>query len=54
MVIFFAIQQPSDYQIGYLSQNQTFDENITIAEAVFQGDSPIIKAVKNYELALAL
>ena len=27
---------PSDYQIGYLSQNQTFDENITIAEAVFQ------------------
>lgn len=39
-----AIQQPSDYQIGYLSQNQTFDENITIAEAVFQGDSPIIKA----------
>ncbi|EGO7561263.1 ABC-F family ATP-binding cassette domain-containing protein, partial [Enterococcus faecalis] len=37
----------------YLSQNQTFDENITIAEAVFQGDSPIIKAVKNYELALA-
>ncbi|HAP3829260.1 TPA: ABC-F family ATP-binding cassette domain-containing protein, partial [Enterococcus faecalis] len=47
-----AIQQPSDYQIGYLSQNQTFDENITIAEAVFQGDSPIIKAVKNYELAL--
>lgn len=48
-----AIQQPSDYQIGYLSQNQTFDENSTIAEAVFQGDSPIIKAVKNYELALA-
>lgn len=48
-----VIQQPSDYQIGYLSQNQTFDENITIAEAVFQGDSPIIKAVKNYELALA-
>ncbi len=47
-----AIQRPSDYQIGYLSQNQTFDENITIAEAVFQGDSPIIKAVKNYELAL--
>ncbi|EHA4049694.1 ABC-F family ATP-binding cassette domain-containing protein, partial [Enterococcus faecalis] len=37
----------------YLSQNQTFDENITIAEAVFQGDSPIIKTVKNYELALA-
>ena len=31
-----AIQRPSDYQIGYLSQNQTFDENITIAEAVFQ------------------
>ncbi|KAF9404260.1 hypothetical protein HW555_014437 [Spodoptera exigua] len=47
-----AIQQPNDYQIGYLSQDQTFDLDLTVVEAVFQGDTPIIKAVKNYELAL--
>lgn len=47
-----AIQQPNDYQIGYLSQDQTFDPDLTVVEAVFQGDTPIIKAVKNYELAL--
>lgn len=47
-----AIQQPNEYQIGYLSQDQTFDPNLTVVEAVFQGDTPIIKAVKNYELAL--
>ncbi|MDA9470308.1 ABC-F family ATP-binding cassette domain-containing protein [Enterococcus sp. 5H] len=47
-----SIQQPNEYQIGYLSQDQTFDPNLTVVEAVFQGDTPIIKAVKNYELAL--
>ncbi|MBO0440946.1 ABC-F family ATP-binding cassette domain-containing protein [Candidatus Enterococcus ikei] len=47
-----AVQQPNDYQIGYLSQNQEFDSELTVVEAVFQGDTPIIQAVKNYELAL--
>ncbi|MGX7243342.1 ABC-F family ATP-binding cassette domain-containing protein [Enterococcus quebecensis] len=47
-----AIQQPNDYQIGYLSQDQEFDPELTVVEAVFQGDTPIIQAVKNYELAL--
>ncbi|WP_207695010.1 ABC transporter ATP-binding protein [Enterococcus sp. DIV0212c] len=47
-----AVQQPNDYQIGYLSQNQEFDPELTVVEAVFQGDTPIIQAVKNYELAL--
>ncbi|MFD2305604.1 ABC-F family ATP-binding cassette domain-containing protein [Enterococcus termitis] len=47
-----AIQQPNDYQIGYLSQDQTFDPELTVVEAVFQGETPIIQAVKNYELAL--
>jgi ATP-binding cassette subfamily F protein uup len=47
------IQHPSDYQIGYLSQNQQFAPELTVAEAVFQGDTPILKAVKNYEFALA-
>lgn len=47
-----AIQQPNDYQIGYLSQDKAFDPDLTVVEAVFQGETPIIQAVKNYELAL--
>lgn len=47
-----AIQQPNDYQIGYLSQDKEFDPDLTVVEAVFQGETPIIQAVKNYELAL--
>lgn len=47
-----AIQQPNDYQIGYLSQDQDFDPELTVVEAVFQGETPIIQTVKNYELAL--
>ncbi|ALS38040.1 ATP-binding cassette subfamily F protein uup [Enterococcus rotai] len=47
-----AIQQPNDYQIGYLSQDKEFDPELSVVEAVFQGETPIIQAVKNYELAL--
>jgi ATP-binding cassette subfamily F protein uup len=46
------IHAPKDYQIGYLSQNATFNPEWTVAEAVFQGNTPILAAVKNYELAL--
>lgn len=45
-------QMPNDYQIGYLAQDQTLDEDLTVVEAVFQGDTPILRTVKNYELAL--
>ena len=45
-------QVPNDYQIGYLAQDQTLDEDLTVVEAVFQGDTPILRTVKNYELAL--
>ncbi|GGC81222.1 ABC transporter ATP-binding protein [Enterococcus wangshanyuanii] len=47
-----AIQQPNDYQIGYLSQDQVFDPELTVVDAIFQGETPIIQAVKRYELAL--
>ncbi|WP_086444461.1 ABC-F family ATP-binding cassette domain-containing protein [Candidatus Enterococcus lemimoniae] len=47
-----AIQQPNDYQVGYLSQDKEFDPELSVVEAVFQGETPIIQAVKNYELAL--
>lgn len=48
-----TVTQGQDYQIGYLSQESVFDEELTVAEAVFQGDSPLLKAVRQYELALA-
>ncbi|MHC5229378.1 ABC-F family ATP-binding cassette domain-containing protein [Enterococcus sp. LJL99] len=47
-----VFQVPNDYQIGYLSQDQTLNEDLSVVEAVFQGDTPILRAVKNYELAL--
>lgn len=43
---------PHDYKIGYLSQQVDFDENLTVLDTVFQGDTPIIRAVKAYEQAL--
>ncbi|WEG74273.1 ABC-F family ATP-binding cassette domain-containing protein [Vagococcus intermedius] len=46
------IKRPQDYHIGYLSQDTEFDENLTVAEAVFQGDSPLLQAVHDYEVAL--
>ncbi|WP_321383782.1 ABC-F family ATP-binding cassette domain-containing protein [uncultured Enterococcus sp.] len=46
------VKQAKDYRIGYLSQANEFDPELTVVEAVFQGDTPIIRAVKEYELAL--
>lgn len=47
-----TFQSPNDYQIDYLSQDQQLDGHLTVIEAVFQADTPILKAVKNYQLAL--
>lgn len=47
-----SLDYPHDYRIGYLSQQVDFDEELTVLDTVFQGDTPIIKAVKQYELAL--
>lgn len=47
-----SLDFPHDYRIGYLSQQMNFNENGTVLETVFEGDTPIIKAVKAYELAL--
>lgn len=43
---------PSDYRIGYLSQETNFDEQLTVLDAVFQSESSQIKLVKAYEQAL--
>lgn len=49
-----GLDHPQDYQIGYASQQHTFEEDSTILEAVFKGHSPIMQAVKEYEAALHL
>ncbi|MGY3749469.1 ABC-F family ATP-binding cassette domain-containing protein [Vagococcus acidifermentans] len=47
-----TISHQHDYTIGYLPQHVDFKEDVTVLEAVFQGDSPIIQAVKRYETAV--
>ncbi|WP_236671970.1 ABC-F family ATP-binding cassette domain-containing protein [Enterococcus sp. BWB1-3] len=41
-----------DYRIGYLSQAQEFAPELTVLDAVFQGNTPIVQAVREYERAL--
>lgn len=46
------IEKGHDYRIGYLSQEQLFDPETTVLEAVFKGDNPLMKTVRTYEEAL--
>ena len=46
------IQKPQDYRVGYLTQETEFDETMTVAQAVFTGESPVFQAVRDYEMAL--
>lgn len=48
-----VFKRPQNYHIGYLSQHTDLSEDSTVLEAVFEGDSPLLKAVRNYESALA-
>ncbi|HAY1590892.1 TPA: ABC-F family ATP-binding cassette domain-containing protein [Enterococcus faecium] len=43
---------PTDYHIGYLSQAAEFSDELTVLQAVFQGNSPLIQTVRAYEEAL--
>lgn len=47
-----SIFYPSEYRVGYLSQKTAFNPGDTVLEAIFQGDSPKLQAVKQYEQAL--
>lgn len=47
-----SIQKPKDYRIGYLMQDPELDGEKTVFDAVFQGETPILKAVREYEKAL--
>lgn len=43
---------PTDYRIGCLSQAAEFSDELTVLQAVFQGNSPLIQTVRAYEEAL--
>ncbi|KAA9021680.1 ABC-F family ATP-binding cassette domain-containing protein [Niallia endozanthoxylica] len=41
-----------DYRISYLAQAPELDPDLTILEQIFDGDAPIFRLLKNYELTL--
>ncbi|KIL44136.1 ABC-F family ATP-binding cassette domain-containing protein [Jeotgalibacillus soli] len=47
------LDHPSDYVVRYLAQEPDIDDNLTVLEAVFQSDAPIIRLMREYEKALA-
>ncbi|MDE1548463.1 ABC-F family ATP-binding cassette domain-containing protein [Jeotgalibaca caeni] len=48
-----TIDKPSQYRIAYLPQDPQFDDQQTVFEAVFTGEAPLVKVVRNYEEAIA-
>lgn len=44
---------PNKYRIAYLPQDPQFEEGITVLQAVFAGDSPILSLNREYEEALS-
>lgn len=49
-----SIQKPKDYTISYLMQEPDLNPDKSVFDAVFEGDTPILAAVRNYERALDL
>lgn len=46
------MDHPKNYRIAYLPQNPVFENGITVLQAVFTGDSPVITLNRTYEEAL--
>lgn len=47
------VDHPNKYRISYLQQNPTFSSGDTVMQAVFAGDSPILKLNRQYEETVA-
>lgn len=47
------VMHANSFRVEYLPQNPAFDENSTVLEQVFYGDSPLIQLLREYEQALA-
>ena len=41
-----------DIKVSFLSQDPKFDNSLTIEEAIFKSDNPILKIISNYEKSL--
>lgn len=46
-----TVERPNDFTVGYVEQAPVLNENQTIFEAVYSGESPIVKIVGQYERA---
>ena len=47
-----SVFKPQDYRIGFLAQESQLKEELSVVDAVFQGTSPLIQTVRDYEKAL--
>src|SRR5690625_1574834 len=47
-----SIHHPKDYQIEYLAQEPQLDDSLTVIEQIYDGDSLIMKTMRDYERAL--
>ncbi|WP_035315374.1 ABC-F family ATP-binding cassette domain-containing protein [Brochothrix campestris] len=46
------ITHPRDYRIHYLQQQPSMDDNLTIIQQMFVGDSPELRALQQYQTAM--
>lgn len=46
------MDHPNKYRISYLPQEPEFEEGVTVLEAVFSGDSPLLQLNRQYEEAV--
>lgn len=47
------LDHPNKYRIAYLEQDPQFEAGVTVLQAVFSGDSPILKLNRQYEEAVS-
>ncbi|TVP81670.1 MAG: ABC transporter ATP-binding protein [Alkalicoccus sp.] len=47
------ILHANDFHLEYVPQDPEIDGNLTVLETVFYGDAPVIRAMRDYEAALA-
>lgn len=47
-----SMDHPNQYRIAFLEQDPQFDDNLTVLQAVFSGDSPALVTNRKYEDAL--
>ena len=47
------LDHPNKYRIAHLEQDPQFEDNVTVLQAVFSGDSPILQLNRKYEETLA-